>query len=393
MKPTVIIYRDQLIPYSETFIPAQVENLSEYTGFYVGSTSFSNAGAMIPSERSIVLGNVVSSPGIWKTIYKLTGFPHPNWLKSLKKLSPTLMHAHFGLDGLLALPLAQTLDIPLIVTFHGYYATAKIEEKSGKNLFSYTSDYLNRRGQFFREFYGRNRHRLFQEADSFIAVSEFIRSKLIATGCPESKIRVHYIGIDTEKFAPQPEIQKEPIVLFVGRFVEKKGCEYLIKAMAQIQTTFPEVELVLIGDGPLRLELEELAKKSLRRYRFLGVQPSPTVKKWMARSQLLCAPSVTTAQGESEGLPIVILEAMAMGLPVVSSFHAGIPEAVVSGETGFLTPERDWQGIAENISTLLQNKQLREDFASAGRKLATSKFNLQSNSRQLAEIYNEVVAK
>ena len=393
MKPTVIIYRDQLIPYSETFIPAQVENLSEYTGFYVGSTSFSSAAAMIPPQRSIVLGNVVSSPGVWKTIYKLTGFPHPNWLKKLQDLSPTLIHAHFGLDGLLALPLAKKLKIPLLVTFHGYYATAKIEEEPGKNIVSYASDYLNRRGQFFRELYGRNRHCLFEEADGFIAVSEFIRSQLIKNGCPESKIRVHYIGIDTEKFTPNPEIKKEPIVLFVGRFVEKKGCEYLIKAMAQVQTTFPEVELVLIGDGPLRSELEELAKKSLRSYRFLGVQPSTTVKEWMGRSLLLCAPSVTTEKGETEGLPIVILEAMAMGLPVVSSLHAGIPEAVVSGETGFLATEKKWQAIAEHISTLVKNSQLRENFAVAGRKLAVEKFNLQSNTQKLEVIYNELVSQ
>ncbi|MDE5122911.1 MAG: glycosyltransferase, partial [Trichodesmium sp. St19_bin1] len=125
-KKTVIIYRDQLIPYSETFIPAQVENFLSYQGFYVGSSGFPIAKSMLPQDRTIILGDLASPGGFWKTAYKLTGFIHPRWLKYLQDLSPQLIHAHFGLDGFLALPLAKKLKVPLIVTFHGYYATTEI---------------------------------------------------------------------------------------------------------------------------------------------------------------------------------------------------------------------------------------------------------------------------
>jgi colanic acid/amylovoran biosynthesis glycosyltransferase len=146
----------------------------------------------------------------------------------------TIIHAHFGLDGVLALPLAKQLNIPLIVTFHGYYATANLGEIVKKNWWEYGQDYLSRRGQFFRELYLRKRSQLFEEADCFIAVSEFIKNKLTAQGCPENKIKVHYIGIDSDKFTPDSQINRENIVLFVGRLVEKKGCEYLIRAIAQV---------------------------------------------------------------------------------------------------------------------------------------------------------------
>jgi colanic acid/amylovoran biosynthesis glycosyltransferase len=387
-KKTIIIYRDELLPYSETFIPAQVENFSSYSGYYVGTSHSSTPNSLIPQDKSIILSDIVPSPGLWKTAYKLAEFPHPTWVKRLQSLSPTLIHAHFGLDGVFALPLAKKLNLPLIVTFHGYYATADIESTEQKIWYNYSLDYLKRRGQFFRELYLRKRDRLFQEADSFIAVSEFIRSQLIAKGCPPEKIKVHYIGIDIDKFTPDPTIEREPIVLFVGRLVEKKGCEYLIRAMAKVQAQIPDIELVIIGDGRLRSTLENLAANSLKRYRFLGIQLPEIVKEWMRKSLLLSAPSLTTPQGESEGLPIVILEAMAMGLPVISSIHAGIPEAIIHQETGLLIPEKDWEALSNSIFNLLQDKQLREDFAIAGRQRIEQKFNLKQNTAQLEEIYN-----
>ena len=399
-KKNILIYRDELLPYSETFIPAQVENFSSYTGFYVGTSHSPTANPLIPQDKSIILSDIVSSPGIWKTAYKLAEFPHPTWVKRLKDLSPSLIHAHFGLDGVFALPLAKKLKLPLIVTFHGYYATADIESTHQKTWYDYSLDYLKRRGQFFRELYLRKRDRLFQEADGFIAVSEFIRSQLIAKGCPPEKIKVHYIGIDIDKFTRNNTIQQEPIVLFVGRLVEKKGCEYLIRAMAQVQAKMPNVELVIIGDGVLRSPLENLAANSLKRYRFLGVQPPEVVKEWMTRSLLLSAPSITTPQGESEGLPIVILEAMAMGLPVISSVHAGIPEAIIHEETGLLTPEKDWEAIGKYIITIFEEEELRwlrppeaSHFAIAGRKRIEQKFNLKHNTAQLEEIYHNILDK
>lgn len=390
MKKTVLIYRDQLLPYSETFIPAQVESFTSYQGFYAGSSYLKNAKSMLPQDNCLVLDDEKPLPGLWKTAYKLAGVIHPNWVRRIKNLSPSLIHAHFGLDGLLALPLARKLGLPLVVTFHGYYATAEIEIYQ-KRWYEYGGDFWKRRGQFFRELYARKRDVLFQKADCFIAVSEFIRDQLINKGCPSEKIRVCYIGIDVDKFISDANIRREPVVLFVGRLVEKKGCEYLIRAMAEVQKLMPDVELVIIGDGLLRQSLERLAKTLLNRYCFLGIQDPSLVKKWMNRACLLGAPSITTESGETEGLPIVVLEAMAMKLPVVSSWSAGIPEAVVDGKTGFLAQERDWKTLAKYILSLLQDAQMREIFAIAGRKRVEQQFSLKRNTLHLEEVYTRLL--
>lgn len=389
-KKTVIIYRDQLIPYSETFIPAQVENFSSYQGFYVGTSCFPTAQSMLPQERIIVLGDLASPAGFWKTIYKLTGFVHPRWLKPLQDLSPRLIHAHFGLDGVLALPLARKLNLPLIVTFHGYFATAEIELNQSKSFYAKTRDFVENRGQFYRELYFRNRDRLFQEADHLIAVSNFIRSQLIQKGCPPEKIQVNYIGIDLDKFTSNTEVKREPIVLFVGRLIEKKGCEYLIRAMAEVQSRMPDVELVIIGDGVLRDSLEDLASRLLNRYRFLGVQPSEMVKNWMQKASVLAAPSLTTSQGESEGLPMTILEAMAMKLPVVSSKHAGIPEAIIHEQNGLLIAEKDTHALTKYLLDILENPLLQKQFAEEGRRAVEQKFDQKKNIRQLERIYGQL---
>ena len=150
--------------------------------------------------------------------------------------------------------------------------------------------------------------------------------------------------------------------------------------MAQVQQTMPEVKLVIIGDGLLRYHLESLATNLLKRYRFLGIQSPEAVRKWMQSSSVLVAPSITTAQGETEGLPMVILEAMAMKLPVVSSIHAGIPEAIIDGKTGFLTQQKDEQALAQSMLRLLQNNQIREHFAESGRQQVEQRFDLKYNN-------------
>lgn len=392
-KQTVVIYRDQLLPYSETFIPAQVENYLAYQGVYVGSSCLPDPPPSLPGDRCLTLDAQTSLPGVWKTIYKLLGYPHPQWLGQIETLSPQLIHAHFGLDGVLALPLAKTLKLPLIVTFHGYYATTIPDDSFKEPDLFHWLDYFNKRGRFFRHLYFRRRQHLFQKANCVIAVSKHIRQALIHKGCPPEKIHVHYIGIDVEQFQPDLSIQRRPYVLFVGRLVEKKGCEYLIQAMAQVQSALPEVELVIIGDGKLRRKLEALAADTLTHYRFEGRQPPETVKQWMAQAQVFVAPSVTTAQGETEGLPIVILEAMAMGLPVVASKHAGIPEAVLHGETGFLAAERDCSGLSRAILNLFQDKTFWQRFSRAGRQRVEAVFDIRANTQALEVLYTQVLAK
>jgi glycosyltransferase involved in cell wall biosynthesis len=297
----------------------------------------------------------------------------------VRKLNPILVHAHFGPDGVRAMPLARALRVPLIVTFHGYDATVK-------------DDYA-RRSFYSHRVYIRRRGLLKREARLFIAVSNFIREKLLEQGFAPNKVVVHHIGVDTELFRPDPAVTREPVVLFVGRLVEKKGCEYLIRAMGRVQTMRPEVEMVVIGDGPLRPALERLAKETLRRYRFLGTQPPISVRAWMNRARIFSAPSITAESGDSEAFGLVFAEAQAMELPVVSFASGGVPEAVAHAETGFLVAERDWNSLADHVLLLLENDALRDTFGEAGRRRVHTLFNLRKQVDALEEIYQRVLSE
>lgn len=370
-KPAVIIYKDDLLPPSATFVRSQAEALRGFIPYYAGSRFV--PGLPLPNERTLVVNRGELLGKLREVSYKLWGVA-PIFEQHIKKLNPILIHAHFGTDAARVLPLARALQIPLMVTFHGYDATLK--------------DEYARRSFYSHRVYLRRKEALKREARLFVAVSEFIKRKLLDQGFLPEKLMVHYIGVDTEIFQPDLAVSREPVILFVGRLIEKKGCQYLIQAMARVQTKLPDAELVIIGDGPLRPELQKLATKLLHRHRFLGVQPPQVVQSWMNRARLHAAPSITSSTGDSEGLPLVILEAQAMGLPVVSSIHAGIPEAVIHGETGFLTTERDWEGLAEYMLLLLEDDALWQRFSVAGQRRIRSLFDLKKQTCALEKIYD-----
>lgn len=374
-KPRVLIYRDFLLPGSETFIRNQAEGLKRFVPYYAGLKTVE--GIALPPERTMtasdsVLGRVQSA-----AFTRLGIAPHLAW--QVLKCHPQLIHAHFGVDGSRVMRLAQLLRLPLLVTLHDYDVTTS--DADLKKLAPYCHRYIARRP------------RLMKTATAFLAVSEFIKKKAVERGFPASKILVHYIGIDTARFVPTPNSEREPIVLFVGRLVEKKGCEYLIRAMAAVQAVRPDIELVIIGAGPLREQLEAQAAATLKRYRFVGSQTSEEVRAWYARAQLFCAPSVTAETGETEGLPITVLEAQAMAIPVVSTVHSGIPEAVVHGQTGLLAPERDVEALRQCLIEALQNREHGETMGLQAREVILRRFDMKRQIEILENIYSQLVSR
>jgi glycosyltransferase involved in cell wall biosynthesis len=226
-----------------------------------------------------------------------------------------------------------------------------------------------------------------RRARLFIAVSEFIRDKLLEQGYPRDRVLVHYIGVDTEFFRADPTFPRRPVVLFVARLEEKKGCEYAIRAMELVQRTNPEWEFVVIGDGSLRSDLEQAARKRLRFFRFLGVQPQGVIREWMNRASIFCAPSVVARNGDAEGFGLVFAEAQAMGLPVVSFKSGGVPEAVSHSETGFLAAEGDCGALAEYIKLLIGCPDRRRSMSEAGRRRVTERFDLRTQTGKLESVY------
>lgn len=265
----------------------------------------------------------------------------------------------------------------MVVTYHGF-------EELLTDEFAWNSHFSIRA-------YLRSREKLKREAQLFIAVSNYCKENLLKQGFPPDKIVVHYIGIDTDAFQADLAVPREPVVLFVARLVEKKGCEYLIRAMSKVQAVRPDVELVVIGDGELQPSLERLAEEKLQRYQFLGLQPPETVRAWMNRAKVFSVPSIVAQSGEAEGFGMVFAEAQAMGLPVVSFASGGIVESVAHDQVGFLAAEGNWEELAKYILLLFEEDTAWHRFSKAGQSRVRSLFNLHKQTAALEEIYNQVL--
>lgn len=374
-KPKVIIFSDLLLHPSETFIHAQASALSRFDPVYAGSRRVAGLDLRQAQIHTINHGNI--SGKCRELCFKLVGIA-PDFVRRLSAVNPVLLHAHYGPNGVRALSLATNLKIPLIVTFHGFDATAT-------NV-RYTKTYLG-----FRH-YLVTKGKLKKSSALFLAVSKFIRRKLLEQGFPEERILVHYTGVDTKKFQPA-STEEGPVILFVGRLEPVKGPEFLIRAAADVQRELPEAELVMIGEGSLRADLEKLAKQSLRRYRFLGARTADEVREWMNRASVVCAPSTARRSGEEEAFGMVCAEAHAVAKPVVAFDSGGISEIVTHGSTGFLAPQGDWPALAKHLLVLLQDAPLRERFGMSGRESVLRQFDLEDRTRILEEIYAGVLGE
>lgn len=269
-----------------------------------------------------------------------------------------ILHCHFGPLGIRALRQRTigTLSGRLAVTFHG------MEMSQYRHLLS-TREY----------------RLLFDQGDLFLPVSERWRQRLLQAGCPPERTHVHHMGVRVEDrpIAPLTH-QGPPRLLSVGRLVEKKGFAYAIAAVGHIRDRHPDLEYIIVGEGPLRAALAQQIRdlELTNTVRLLGSRSNEEVQALMADADMLIAPSVTSATGDMEGIPVVLMEAMAAGLPVVSTFHSGIPELVEHGVTGFLVPERDSAALAEELITVLR----RPDDLHAIRQAARTKVETDFNS-------------
>ncbi|MBT9329476.1 glycosyltransferase [Paracidobacterium acidisoli] len=369
--PRILCFRIELLPLSETFIASQAGALRRFEPVFAGLRRVPS-GLPLDAFRVTALteGNTLMDR-LKRRAWLHSGFS-PAFERTLRGSRPVLLHAHFAVDAAIALPLCRRLGLPLVVTLHGYDVTRSDEALR-----------CSAPGRIFLH----RRQRLFEQASLFLCVSDHIRQRAIERGFPAERLLTHRIGVDLSLFSPGPSADREPVVLFVGRLVEKKGCAHLIEAMAQVQCARPEARLVLIGDGPLRVPLEAQARQSLRNVVFLGSQPAEEVRAWMRRARLLAAPSIVAADGDSEGLPVVLCEAQAMGLPVVGYRGPGVSEAVENDETGLLVEPGNPQALAAAIGTFLRDAALASMIGHAGRRRAERFFDLQAQTAILEETY------
>ena len=290
-----------------------------------------------------------------------------------------LVHAHFGTTAINAAPFARRFKKPLVVTFQGYDVPL---------LASYER-LLPRRWT-----YALLGPRMLEQMTLGLCVSRDLLELLREIGVPEEKLLVHNTGIDLEKFKAGRRDPERPQVTMVGRFVEKKGFEYGIRAFAKA-TRHHAAHLTLAGGGPLEERYRKLVADLgiSERVHFAGVLPASEVAALLGRSDVVLVPSVVAASGNREGAPTVIKEASAAEAVPIGSYHGGISELITDGETGFLAPERDVDALAAKLDTLLAHPEQRAQLAKAARHRMELEFDARKCTALLEERYDEAIRR
>lgn len=370
----VLVYRDRLFFPSEGFILAQAQALKRYEAFFLGTRR--ERGLQPPPDRTILLCDDTPYDRLNEIRFKV--FKRiPKRFSSLSSLRPKLLHAHFGPDGLRALPIARTLGLPLVVTFHGFDATVSDEALRASGVPAFRA-------------YVRNRGQLVRNGNLFLAVSGFLRDRLLNMGFPSNRVRVHYIGVDVNRFKPDPVAPREPILLFVGRHAEQKGILDFVQVAARVQARLTHVQAVALGDGPLAAEAKALAARAGAKISWPGMLPPEQVVAWMRRSTVLCGPSRKVSSGAEEALGLAFVEAQATGLPVVSYATGGVGEAVLHDRTGYLVRHGDVDALANSASLLFERTDLWCSLSNNAVQHVRARFDLERQTRLLEDLYDEV---
>ena len=333
--------------YSETFIQNQIDRLPQWAEvFSVHAGRLPQRGnddKLLSPYFFWIMHNIVKTISGKRNNY----FGNYGLKQFLKEKKVDVVLANYGIAGVHVLPVCKSLNIPLVVHFHGFDATQK------KVLDNYGDAYK----------------RLFRDAAGIIAVSTDMKNKLVSLGAPEEKIALIPYGIDLKKFNPSYQKNQRAFFLAVGRFIAKKSPQSTIQAFAKAMKSEKEAKLVMIGQKSglyedcvnlvqgLHMENDVL---------FTGVKMPGEIVQYMQDANVFVQHSVTAANGDMEGTPNTVLEAAACGLPVVSTKHGGIKEAVIDGTTGFLVDEHDTETMAKYMRQLVEQPILAIEMAGRG---------------------------
>lgn len=293
------------------------------------------------------------------------------YMKAIRRARAHAVMAEYGPMGVLVMEACRRTSVPLVVHFHGYDASERAV------LAEHAETYPT----------------MFRRAAAIVSVSRAMQRKLVALGAPPEKVHYNPCGIDPREFAGGEPAARPPVFLAVGRFVEKKGPLLTIKAFAEAHRACPESRLRMIGDGPLLDECRELAHALGvdGAVTFLGAQPHGVVREEMRRARCFVQHSLEASNGDSEGTPVGILEAGASALPVVSTRHAGIPDVVIEGRTGFLVEERDTGGMAACMISLARDAELAGRLGQEARQHITRHFSQEQSLGRLWTIISSTI--
>jgi colanic acid/amylovoran/stewartan biosynthesis glycosyltransferase WcaL/AmsK/CpsK len=285
-----------------------------------------------------------------------------------------IIHCHFGPYGNLGIMLKDlgVFSGKVITAFHGFDLSSFLKER-GPRVYD----------------------ELFVKGDLFLPISEKWRHTLIEMGCPKEKIIVHRMGIDIEKFRYKDrEInnREEIRIVSIARLIEKKGIKYGIKGVSKLCALYPNISYDIVGDGPIKNDLKRMINVLglQKQIKLIGWQSHKKIVSLLGKANIMLAPSVVSRDGDHEGIPVAIMEAMASGLPVISTYHSGIPELIQNGKTGLLSKERDTEGLSNHLKNIIENSELPKKIAKKAREKIVKDYNLNVLNSRLNNIFNEV---
>jgi colanic acid/amylovoran biosynthesis glycosyltransferase len=366
---------------TETFVHNQIRTLRRHRPVLV--CHHRRAEAHFTVDPTVAVADVVSPPTarLDALAYRIARQTLP-WAgaalaRYVVQQDARLLHYHYLLDARFLLALKRRTGLPAVVSCYGYDVSsfpAKAWGLAGRYLIP-----------------------AFRELDLFLAMSDDMRRDLERLGCPPAKIRVHYYGTDTTRFVrPVRDYAREPAtVLVCGTLEPKKAQDLVLEALRRVEMRAGiPFRVVLVGEGPLRPTLERLIDEYGWRDRvaMVGHVPyeSDALLDHYDQADIFALPSVTV-RGDKEGIPGTIVEAMAAGLPVVGSWHAGIPAVIDDGATGLLVGERDVDALAHAFEQLLTDGDLRERLGRAAAQRAREELDLRPATVALESIYDDVM--
>lgn len=366
---TVALFANRFLPYSQTFIYDEIRAHERY-GVEVFCKERLNEDRF-PYDR-------VHVPNGWlgKRIYENIRY-WPPFVKMAATHDYDVVHAHFGFAAMHAAPVAFQNDIPLVITWWGNDVSTLLgtQRYNPKNW-----DYITLMPSIIRR------------AAVNLCVSQEMAELVREVGGSAANVEGFRPGIDLDRYQPRDSSSDTPQVILIGRFTEKKGHTYAIRAFARALEAGCDAHLTFVGGGELKPRCEELVSDLgiQQNVTFSGILTPQQVADSLASSDIALVPSVVAHNHDREGSPTVAKEASASGVPIIGTYHAGIPEMVEDGKTGILVPERRVDALADALITLLRDADLREQYGRAAREKMEREFNLNDRVRALELIYDRV---
>jgi glycosyltransferase involved in cell wall biosynthesis len=347
------------------------------------------ADGLLPESLA---GATLTAAHFWKALQEASAVLPDLWAAVAE------MRQEQARDVYQALQLAREVRQKNLQHLHAPFASdAATVARLGARLAGITYSFTARAKDIFHESVsGADLGRKLRDAAGVVTISDYHLDYLLATyGTLAAHVQRIYNGLDLEEFPYSPPAQRSPVILAVGRLVAKKGFDDLLEACALLAARQRPFHCRIIGGGPLKAALEaQIARLGLgAQVELVGPLPQGQVIKEMQKAALLAAPCIVGEDGDRDGLPNVIQEALALGTPVVSTDVTGIPEVVRDGETGLQVAQHDPASLSAAMERLLVDRDLRIRLATAGRRLIEAEFNIHRNTERRRAIFRAAVAR